>query len=166
MHVDYGYFEGDHLGKPYDIKLMRRLLTYARPYRLIIAFSIVLILLVTGFELLFPYLIKVAIDDHIVVSARKITLNPHHAPPQRILLDRYGPFLSPTGDPSTFFIHASQLREIEPRDLAAFQEAGLRSRGPGCQRLPCRGLSFSFAPPGALAQCRSMLRPVVCASCR
>ena len=70
MHVDYGYFEGDHLGKPYDIKLIRRLLTYAKPYRLIIGLSIMLMLFVTGFELLFPYLIKVAIDDYIVVSHR------------------------------------------------------------------------------------------------
>ncbi len=125
MRVDYGYFEGDHLGKPYDIKLMRRLLAFARPYRLIIGVSVVLILFVTGFELLFPYLIKVAIDDYIVVSARRITLNSLHAPLQRILLDRYGPFLFPTGDPSTFFIHASRLRAIEPGDLAAFLGAGL-----------------------------------------
>ena len=125
MHVDYGYFEGDHLGKPYDIKLMRRLLTYVRPYRLVIGLSVVLILFVTGFELLFPYLIKVAIDDHIVVSARKITLNDPRFAPQRMLLDRYGTFLLPTDDPTTFFIHASQLTEIDPSDLAALQKAGL-----------------------------------------
>ena len=125
MHVDYGYFEGDHLGKPYDIKLMRRLLTYVRPYRLIIGVSIVLILFVTGFELLFPYLIKVAIDDYIVVSARKISVKSHRSPLQRMLLDRYGALLLPTADPMTFFIRASELRGIEPRDLTAFQGAGL-----------------------------------------
>ena len=127
MHVDYGYFEGDHLGKPYDIKLMRRLLTYVRPYRLIIGLSIVLILFVTGFELLFPYLIKVAIDDYIVVSARKITVKSHRSPLQRMLLDRYGALLLPTADPMTFFIRASELRGIEPRDLTAFQGADLIS---------------------------------------
>ena len=84
MRVDYGYFEGDHLGKPYDISLMRRLFTYAKPYRFIIGVSIVLILFVTGFELLFPYLIKVAIDDYIVVSARKVTLSSRSSPLQRM----------------------------------------------------------------------------------
>jgi ATP-binding cassette subfamily B multidrug efflux pump len=125
MHVDYGYFEGDHLGKPYDIKLIRRLLTYAGPYRLIIGLSIVLMLFVTGFELLFPYLIKVAIDDYIVVSARQITLSSRPSPLQGMLLDRYGALLLPTADPETFFIRASELKEIDPRDLTSFQRAGL-----------------------------------------
>ncbi len=125
MRVDYGYFEGDHLGKPYDISLMRRLLAFARPYRIIISLSIVLMLFVTGFELLFPYLIKVAIDDYIVVSARQITLSSPPSPLQGRLLDRYGGLLLPTADPETFFIRASELREIEPRDLASFQRAGL-----------------------------------------
>jgi ABC-type multidrug transport system fused ATPase/permease subunit len=104
---------------------MRRLLTYARPYRRIIALSIVLILLVTGFELLFPYLIKVAIDDYIVISARKISLSSRRSPIERMLLDRYGSLLLPTGDPTTFFIRESDLREMKPRDLAAFQGEGL-----------------------------------------
>jgi ABC-type multidrug transport system fused ATPase/permease subunit len=125
MHVDYGYFEGDHLGKPYDIKLMRRLSTFVMPYRLIIVLCIVLVLFVTGFELLFPYLIKVAIDDYIVVSARQITLGSGSSPLHRILLDRYGIRLLPTADPRTFFIREPELRKIDPRHLAAFQREGL-----------------------------------------
>jgi ATP-binding cassette subfamily B multidrug efflux pump len=70
MHVDFGYFEGDHLGKPYDIKLIRRLLPSVKPYRFIVGISIVLALFVTGFELLFPYLIKVAIDTAASCSQR------------------------------------------------------------------------------------------------
>jgi len=122
MHVDYGYFEGDHLGKPYDIGLIRRLFLYTKPYRLIISASIVLILFVTGFELLFPYLIKVAIDDYIVVSARRVTLGSRL---QGVFLDRYSTLLFPSADPEIFFIRASDLREIEPRDLESFQRAGL-----------------------------------------
>jgi len=125
MRVDYGYFEGDHLGKPYDISLMRRLFTYAKPYRLIIGVSIVLIFFVTGFELLFPYLIKVAIDNHIVVSARKVSLISRNSSLQRMLLDRYSTLLLPSPDPKTFFIRGSDLKEIEPRDLASFQREGL-----------------------------------------
>jgi ABC-type multidrug transport system fused ATPase/permease subunit len=125
MHVNYGYFEGDHLGKPYDISLMRRLFAYAKPYRSIIGVSIVLILFVTGFELLFPYLIKVGIDKYIVVSARKISLTSPSTPLQGMLLERYGTLLLPSADPETFFIRASDLREMDSRDLASFQRAGL-----------------------------------------
>jgi len=125
MHVDFGYFEGDHLGKPYDIKLIRRLLPSVKPYRFIVGISIVLALFVTGFELLFPYLIKVAIDDYIVVSARQISLSSHGSSLQRTLLDRYGSLLLPTADPMRSFIHTSELGKIDPRDLAAFQRAGL-----------------------------------------
>ena len=144
MHVDYGYFEGDHLGKPYDISLIRRLFPHAKPYRLIIGLSVVLILFVTGFELLFPYLIKVAIDDYIVVSARRVTVSSRSSPQQRMLLDRYSTLLLPSPDPETFFIRASDLKEIDPRDLASFQRAGLigeewfypfRPRGEGQKRV-------------------------------
>jgi ATP-binding cassette subfamily B multidrug efflux pump len=125
MHVDFGYFEGDHLGKPYDIKLIRRLLPSVKPYRFIVGLSIVLALFVTGFELLFPYLIKVAIDDYIVVSARQISLSSQGSSLQGELLDRYGSLLFPTADPMRSFIRASELGKIDPRDLAAFQRAGL-----------------------------------------
>ena len=32
MHLDYGYFEETQLGKPYDVKLLKRLLPFIRPY--------------------------------------------------------------------------------------------------------------------------------------
>ena len=53
------------MGKAYDSKLMKRLLQYAAPYWKILLVCILLILVVTGIELVRPYLIKVAIDDHI-----------------------------------------------------------------------------------------------------
>lgn len=45
---------------------MRRLLRYAKPYAGWILFAITLLLLITGAELARPYLIKVAIDDHLL----------------------------------------------------------------------------------------------------
>ena len=59
------FHEEETLGKAYDSKLLKRLLTYAKPFRMKIAFSIFLLLLITVFDLSQPYLIKVAIDDHI-----------------------------------------------------------------------------------------------------
>ncbi len=51
--------------KSFDIKLMKRLLGYARPYWKYLLLTIVLMTVVTGLELLRPYLIKVSIDDYI-----------------------------------------------------------------------------------------------------
>ncbi len=55
----------EKLGKAYDSKLMKRLLSYAKPYKWLLILSIVLLMLITAADLTGPYLIKVAIDDHI-----------------------------------------------------------------------------------------------------
>lgn len=57
--------EEEALGKAYDYHLMKRLLKYTIPYKWLIYISIFLLLIITTFELAQPYLIKVAIDDHI-----------------------------------------------------------------------------------------------------
>jgi ATP-binding cassette subfamily B multidrug efflux pump len=54
--------EEDALGKAYDARLMRRLLRYLRPYRVRVAFAIVLLLCGAALELVGPYLTKVALD--------------------------------------------------------------------------------------------------------
>ncbi len=59
------FHEEDALGKAYDYRLMKRLLKYTKPYKLLITFSIFLLLIITALELAQPYLIKIAIDDHI-----------------------------------------------------------------------------------------------------
>ena len=53
------------LGKAYDARLMRRLLTYLRPYRLQVAFALASIVAHSALELAPPYLTKVVIDDYI-----------------------------------------------------------------------------------------------------
>jgi ATP-binding cassette subfamily B protein/subfamily B ATP-binding cassette protein MsbA len=57
--------EEDALGKAFDLRLMKRLLKYARPFTGAITLCIVLLMLITLTDLAGPYLIKVAIDDHI-----------------------------------------------------------------------------------------------------
>jgi len=66
MRADFGYFEEKQLGKPYDVKLLRRLYPYTRPYRLLLFFSIILIVLITLLDLSLPYVTKIAIDRYIV----------------------------------------------------------------------------------------------------
>jgi ATP-binding cassette subfamily B protein len=54
------------LGRGFDRRLVRRLAVAARPHARVIAASGLLFPLVAGAELLQPYLLKVAIDDHIL----------------------------------------------------------------------------------------------------
>jgi ATP-binding cassette subfamily B protein len=69
MLSDYGYSEGDHLGKPYDLKLLKRLWPFLRPYRKLLIGSLILVMAITVLDLAIPYFTKVAIDRHIVPLA-------------------------------------------------------------------------------------------------
>ena len=66
MHSDFGYFEEKQLGKPYDVKLLKRLYPYTLPYRLLLFCSIILVVLITLLDLSLPYITKIAIDRYIV----------------------------------------------------------------------------------------------------
>ena len=57
--------EEEVLGKVYDGRLMRRLLAYLAPYKLVVAVSLVLVLLVSALKLIGPILTKIAIDEYI-----------------------------------------------------------------------------------------------------
>ena len=59
------YQQEEVMAKPFDIKIMKRLLTYAKPYWLYIFIAAVSILLVTASNLLRPYLVQKAIDNYI-----------------------------------------------------------------------------------------------------
>ncbi len=59
------YHEEEALGKVYDARLARRLLHYLAPYRKVVALSVVLLLLVSGLQLVGPFLTKIAIDEYI-----------------------------------------------------------------------------------------------------
>jgi len=57
--------EEEVLGKAYDSRLMRRLLTYLRPYRWQVAIALVSIILKSFADVLGPYLVKVAVDRYL-----------------------------------------------------------------------------------------------------
>src|SRR6266851_1012556 len=56
--------DDDVVGKAYDGRLMRRLLTYLRPYKLQTALSALAILFKAGSDVLGPYLVKIAVDTY------------------------------------------------------------------------------------------------------
>ncbi len=57
--------EEDILGKAYDGRLMRRLLTYLRPYRKYVVVAIILSIGVSAMEAIRPYFVKIAVDHDI-----------------------------------------------------------------------------------------------------
>lgn len=61
-------WEEEKLGQAYDAGLMKRLMRYVRPYRGLFVAAIVLSLLVTGTELVFPYITKIVIDRYMLPS--------------------------------------------------------------------------------------------------
>jgi len=63
--------EEEVLGKAYDARLMRRLLGYLRPYSGAAAIAVVCLIAGSALSILQPFLIKIAIDDHI--SAYELT---------------------------------------------------------------------------------------------
>jgi ATP-binding cassette subfamily B multidrug efflux pump len=60
--------EEEVLGKAYDSRLMRRLLTYMRPYSRTIAVSLVFLLVNSGVQVLGPLLTKMTVDRYLVPS--------------------------------------------------------------------------------------------------
>ncbi len=71
MQHDFGYFEEDQLGKPYDLKLLKRLLPFSKPYGMLLLASVALVVFITLVDLAIPYMIKIAIDRYIVPSYRE-----------------------------------------------------------------------------------------------
>ena len=62
------FHDEEVLGKAYDSVLMRRLLRYLRPYRRLVGFALAAIISNAGLQLAQPYLMKVAIDQHIATG--------------------------------------------------------------------------------------------------
>ncbi len=60
--------EEEVLGKAYDSRLMRRLLTYLRPYKSHVVVALAAIILKSGLDVLGPFLTKIAIDKYLAKS--------------------------------------------------------------------------------------------------
>ena len=125
MHWDYGYMEEGHLGKPYNIRLLRRLAGYAKPYQKTIVTALVLTVLITLFDLALPYLSKIAIDRFILSSwyALDSSQASHlglHKP-----LARYAHVLEPSADGSCLVISNRNLKHLDPVDRHILTSKGV-----------------------------------------
>ena len=70
--------DDDVVGKAYDGPLMRRLLTYLRPYKLQVALSAVCILIKSAADVSGPFLVKVAVDTFFSPAPGKLSWFARH----------------------------------------------------------------------------------------
>jgi ATP-binding cassette subfamily B protein len=61
-----GFYEKDLVEKQIDKKIISKLFRYIKPYRLLLAFTIFLLLVTAGLQMTGPFLIKIAIDNYIM----------------------------------------------------------------------------------------------------
>ena len=70
------FFQEDEiLGKAYDARIMRRLLTYVRPYMRLTILALVLLVLVSVIDLAGPALVGFGIDRYIVPQTQNLSAN-------------------------------------------------------------------------------------------
>ncbi|MBI5804650.1 ABC transporter ATP-binding protein [candidate division TA06 bacterium] len=116
-HEHHEVHEEAALGSIYDARLIKRLLSFLWPYRVKLALSLVVLLAVTGFELVLPHITKEAIDRYITASGRKA------------VLDRPVPgTLSLAGD--TVLVDVSRLSSGDRYLMARWQKQGLAGNTP------------------------------------
>jgi len=108
----HGFHEEAALGNIYDARLVRKLLGLLRPFRLLLALAVVVLLAVTAFELVLPYLTKEVIDRHINVSGRIAVLTP--APENALVL---------SGD--TVLIDQARLSKTQQGLVADLERRGI-----------------------------------------
>ena len=141
MRFDYGYSEEDHLGKPYDFRLLRRLWPFLRQYRRLLIGSVFLVVAITVLDLAMPYFTKIAIDRHIVpvrsiVSAvgptedgrrqRYLTVDLND-PDSRRVVNQYA-HLFETAQGATR-IAVKDLTRLSPDDRALLRKGDLQGLG-------------------------------------
>lgn len=99
------------MGKAYDSRLMKRLLKYARPYWKHLLLALILLVSLTGLELLNPYILKVAIDDY---------LNGNEKPMYELSLD------SPYDGLELGGYKYVRARDLEDEDIDKLSQAPLK----------------------------------------
>jgi ABC-type multidrug transport system fused ATPase/permease subunit len=125
MFYEYGYMEEGKLGKPYNLRLLKRLVPYANPYRKTIATALFLTIVITLFDLAFPYLAKVAIDRYILSSWYLVDMRKANDSRSGDIRSRYGHLLKKTRKGSFRAISHLSLKEIDPADLHTYKARGI-----------------------------------------
>ncbi len=127
MIGEYGYMEEGKLGKPYDLRLLRRLTRYAYPYKKVILTALVLTILITLLDLSLPYLSKIAIDRYILATWYRLELVPLEPPAKEEIEKSLGQALEPSQDGLSGFVPHERLRGLDPALVYKLKSKGLLS---------------------------------------
>ena len=158
MMGDYGYAEEGKLGKPYNLKLLKRLAQFARPYGKMVAAGLLPSILVALFDLSVPYLTKIAIDRYILATWYEVDGKIMSDPAYGDLEKRYAPLFEKSAASSASFISNLNLKKIDPADLHLLKGRDLLSSerfyriGPG--RDTARR-ALTKTADGVLRKCRT-----------
>ncbi len=130
MAVDY--HDDELLGKPYDSRLVKRLLKYVRPYVRYVAVAVFMLVFVAGFELALPYITRLAIDDYIVATSKVIDLGAAPSDFATEFVRAHRKDLIPVesagpGAPDRFVVRSKALSKYDPRDVLKATNQGLIS---------------------------------------
>jgi len=131
--MTHGFQDEEVLGKPYDARLVRRLLSFVKPYTRPVGVAIAMLLVVAAFELALPYLTKLAIDDYIVATAREVRVEAPgvefadeflraHAKDLILLGPGEG---SREGGARIYVVPSKVLSKYDPREVARAKAGGL-----------------------------------------
>ena len=125
MYGEYGYMEEGALGKPYNVRLLRRLAHFAVPYRKTILLALGLTVLITLLELAVPYLSKIAIDRYILSSWYRVDLAEMEEGVAADLLRGQEDVLVLSADGRFGLIHNRDLKAIDPAKRHILERKGL-----------------------------------------
>lgn len=138
MRTDYGHFEEKQLGKTYDLRLLKRLIPYTRPYRWVLTASILLVVSITLLELSLPYITKIAIDRYIVPKqdeaafaeqgTAKRWIRVETSEPEVAGIVQRSPELFRSEDGGTW-ISFEHIRQLPREDIAVLRRDELRGLG-------------------------------------
>ena len=136
MIGEYGYMEEGKLGKPYDLRLMRRLARYAYPYKKVILLALVLTMLITLMDLSLPYLSKIAIDRYILATWYRVNLAALEPPAKEEIRRILGQTLEQSGDGLNAFVPHERLKTLDPGLVHKLKSTGLLSDKGYCRVPP------------------------------
>ncbi|HDR90950.1 MAG TPA: ABC transporter ATP-binding protein, partial [candidate division Zixibacteria bacterium] len=115
------FHEEKDLGKFYDSKLVKRLMVYAKPYTRLFILTIIVVLILSGLQIIQPYITKIGIDRFIIFSNAKLNLSQTDDPYIQEVRGQYDGMIPLAEEGWFLFDHT----ELDPADAAELEKRGL-----------------------------------------
>jgi ATP-binding cassette subfamily B multidrug efflux pump len=125
VNGDFGYIEEGDQEKGWDLRLLGRLGAYLKPYRTLMAVSLLSVLLMAACDLFIPWLTREAIDRYILADAREVVIKDDESSTEKRFLARYGRDLLPRSVKGRFLLPSDALRRMDAGELALLQREGI-----------------------------------------